>query len=288
MPRPAIRLPRNSDSIHADTGGSITLRGHATNLVGLPTDFLASIEFNTNPRPIHVHGTREGHSELFAKLAGAENLPAAGAIFQDYMHALFGFRQEGQGPPPGSQPRRFRSSYLSLLQDWGFDSNHPQAAVLKGWAESRFGLFPTYHKAVLSQFGGPEWTQYVYEKLNSRYHNNCIFLQLDLLFEFCQWALRRFAVVPTPHLRLYRGMDTLDELFPTHSGAGADLCVRLNNVVSFTDQESIATQFGAYVLEADVPTAKLLFFNELLPRHTLRGEAEFIAIGGDYRIRLSR
>ncbi len=32
----------------------------------------------------------------------------------------------------------------------------------------------------------------------------------------------------------------------------------------------------------DVPIVKILFFNALLPRHPLKGEAEFVVIGGDY------
>jgi NAD+--dinitrogen-reductase ADP-D-ribosyltransferase len=62
---------------------------------------------------------------------------------------------------------------------------------------------------------------------------------------------------------------------------------RLNNVVSFTDSREMAGQFGSYIIETRVPLVKILFFNELLACHPLRGEAEYLAIGGDYQVRIS-
>ena len=38
--------------------------------------------------------------------------------------------------------------------------------------------------------------------------------------------------------------------------------------------------------EAHVPTEKM-FFNDLLPRHDLKGEAEYRVIGDDYRVSVS-
>ncbi|MDD1631991.1 MAG: NAD(+)--dinitrogen-reductase ADP-D-ribosyltransferase, partial [Methylococcaceae bacterium] len=32
----------------------------------------------------------------------------------------------------------------------------------------------------------------------------------------------------------------------------------------------------------------LVFFNELLPRHALHGESEYLVIGGDYRVKVLR
>jgi ADP-ribosylglycohydrolase len=61
------------------------------------------------------------------------------------------------------------------------DSNNAQGAVFKGWVESRFGLFPTYHKQHIASFISKDWIMSIEEKMNSRYHNNCIDMQLDLL-----------------------------------------------------------------------------------------------------------
>jgi NAD+--dinitrogen-reductase ADP-D-ribosyltransferase len=263
-------------------------QAHSTNLVGLPPGLLGSTSFNDHPCSLHIHGTRESNPGLFTRIEACPSLPEAGVIFQDYMDVVFGHETQRCRASGHPGRRRYRSSYLGLLQDWGFDSNNPQGAVLKGWVESRFGLFPTFHKAPLTRFGGHEWMRYVEEKMNSRYHNNCILLQLDLLFEFCQLALRRFTHPSSAHLVLYRGIDTLDAFHPDKSEGPGEYVVRLNNVVSFTRHPSIATEFGAHVLEARVPIVKLVFFSELLPAHALRGEAEVIAIGGNYRVRLLR
>ena len=90
--------------------------------------------------------------------------------------------------PEQGERRRYRTSYLRLLKDWGFDANSPAGAVLKGWVESRFGLFPTFHKEPLQRFNSPAWFAYVEEKMSSRFHNNNIYMQLDVLYEFCQWV----------------------------------------------------------------------------------------------------
>jgi hypothetical protein len=221
--------------------------------------------------------------ELLAEIQPAE----AGDVFQDYMSVVFGFEEEQRLGDDRQGRRRFRGSYLRLLQDWGFNSNNPQGAVLKGWAESRFGLFPTFHKQPLTGFATPAWMGYVEEKMASRFHNNCIYLQLDLLFEFCQWAIARFKMPACRHIRLYRGVDNVGEFCALGAANGREILVRLNNIVSFSSDRTHAGQFGAYILETDVPVVKLLFFNDLLPRHPLRGEAEYLVIGGNYRVRLT-
>lgn len=261
--------------------------GHTTNFVGIPTAVLASADFNRYPVPLHIHGTREANRGLFEQLNTADNIATAGTVFQDYMSVIFGYEDEQRFGIDAEGRRRFRSSYLKLLQDWGFDSNNPQGAVLKGWVESRFGLFPTFHKAPLTGFTTEAWAIYITEKMSSRYHNNCIFLQLDLLYEFCQWAIQRFHPATSQHLTLYRGVDSLANYPTLAPGHSAPFVVRMNNVASFTSQREIAERFGAHVLEIRVPAVKLLFFNELIPRHALRGEAEYLAIGGDYWVRLA-
>ncbi|WP_428624050.1 NAD(+)--dinitrogen-reductase ADP-D-ribosyltransferase, partial [Sedimenticola sp.] len=62
--------------------------------------------------------------------------------------------------------------------------------------------------------------------------------------------------------------------------------VILNNVNSFTDNRERAEEFGDYILEARVPLAKIFFYNRLLPG-MLRGEDEFVVIGGMYEVRVT-
>ncbi|CAL1240557.1 NAD(+)--dinitrogen-reductase ADP-D-ribosyltransferase [Candidatus Methylocalor cossyra] len=257
--------------------------GHSTNLVGIPTGLLASTAFNEHPLPLHISGTREANYGLFARLRESRDPGEAAAIFQDYMYVLFGLHGEPKADRGG--PRRFRSSYLKLLRGWGFDANNPQGAVLKGWVESRFGLFPTFHKAPLTRFGSPAWITYIEEKMSSRFHNNSINLQLDLLYEFCQWVSARFARPARRHLVLYRGENRFDEQRLIGPREGRWLTVRFNNLVSFTAHRETACEFGDYILEVRVPVVKILFFDQLLPQHPLQGEWEYLVIGGDYRVR---
>ena len=262
-------------------------RGHSANLVGVPTGLLASSAFNDFPLPLHIRGVREMHAPLFEQLSLAADQTAAAQLFQDYMNNTF---QLHATPRSANVLRRFRTSYLRLLKGWGFDANHREGAVMKGWAESRFGLFPTFHKAALTRFAAGAWNRYTEEKMSSRFHNNDILSQLDLLYEFCQWSLARWVQRGRRHLTLYRGVndfseDCLPQGRPRQRKGEA--LVRLNNMVSFTSQRDIACEFGDIIVEAQVPVVKIVFFNELLPRHALRGEAEYLALGGDYRVQLA-
>ncbi len=266
--------------------------GHSTNLVGLPTDLLGSAAFNDHPVDLHVSGVREMNKGLFEMLSQSDCQADAGDAFYKYMMAMFGIDPEQQerereaahssGRPP--RPRHYRSSFLRLLKGWGYDSNSPEGAVLKGWVESRFGLFPTYHKAVLARVGGQEWATYVEEKMSSRFHNNSIYTQLDMVYEFCQWSLRRFGVSPSQHIRLYRGTNSFDEHQIVERIDKHTVVMRLNNLASFSWDRETADCFGDVILTADVPMVKIVFFNTLMPISPLKGEGEYLVIGGDYRV----
>lgn len=256
----------------------------SSNLVGVPTSVLASVDFNAEPRPLHVSGVREDHHTLFRYLSEAASAFAAGTTFQDYMTVVFALTLVGRRDD-GQTLRHYTASYLKLLADWGFDANGVAGAVLKAWVESRFGLYPTFHKGPLpSGLSGPHWSTYVTEKMASRYHNNSIYQQIDLLYEFCQWHLARFNDDSTAHIKLYRGVNRVDEERVGKRTRGHEMVVTLNNLSSFTHCREIADEFGDYILEVDVPKVKILFFNELLPRHPLKGEAEYLVIGGEYRV----
>lgn len=259
--------------------------GHSINLVGIPTGLLASTAFNDYPLPLHINGVREMNKSLFEMLARSSSAGEASEAFRSYMGALFGLDSEQRLKRADS--RRFRSSYLRLLQGWGFDANGPEGAVLKGWVESRFGLFPTFHKEVLERYPAPGWMRYVEEKMSSRFHNNSINLQLDLLYEYAQWALARDFAPGRKHLTLYRGVNDFKE-HPIRERLGkGSAIVRQNNLVSFTSDRLRADEFGDCILEAQVPTVKILFFNDLISGTTLKGEGEYLVIGGDYQVQFS-
>lgn len=267
---------------------NIYKHGHSSNLIGIPTADIADANFNETPKQLHIAGVRESASALFEALDKQTTRDDCGRIFQDYMCDIFGFGAENKLPQNCSGRRRYRNSYLRLIQDWGLDSNNAQSAVLKGWAESRFGLFPTFHKQHITGFMSKEWMVYLEEKMNSRYHNNCIYMQLDLLYEYCQWVIERYAYPASSHKTLYRGVNTLDNHCLVEEQDKSHKTVRFNNIVSFTDRRSIASEFGAYILEVEIPMVKLIFFNDLLPHHALHGEAEYLVIGGDYHVKVQR
>lgn len=114
--------------------------GHSTNLVGVPTGLLASIAFNDYPVPLHIAGVREMNRSLFEMLSQAESAEEAAWAFEEYMGTVFGLDVEQRDKADAPGKRRFRSSYLRLLKGWGWDSNGPEGAVMKGWVESLFGL----------------------------------------------------------------------------------------------------------------------------------------------------
>lgn len=279
-----------SEAANAEIGTApaAELIGHSTNLVGLSTTFLADVAFNAKPVATHISGVREMNGGLFEMLDLAADLAEAGEAFQSYMMAMFAIDIEQREPKAAAGKRRFRSSYLRLIKGWGYDSNSPEGAVLKGWVESRFGIFPTFHKERLIRQAPDAWATYVAEKMSSRFHNNSIMAQLDLVYEFCQWALVRFAFPGQSHVTLYRGINGFDE-HPIRARIDKRTVVmRLNSLSSFTAEREIADCFGDIILTARVPREKILFFNTLMASHPLKGEGEYLVIGGDYELHVSR
>lgn len=259
-------------------------RGQGSNLVGVDAAFLGSAEFNDTNATLRIAGARAAHWELFRTLDATSDPTAAAQYFSDHMTRTFDLVPRPRTEQTPGKRRYYRSSYLRLLRGWAYDSNSPEGAVLKGWVESRFGLFPTYHREPLSKFSSAAWATYVEQKMGSRFHNNAIFDQIDLLYEFAQWSLDRARPERRPWV-LYRGINDFDEHPIVARSDRKHAVVRLNNLVSFTSQREVASCFGDCILETAVPVAKILFFNALLPRHALKGEDEVLVIGGDYQVK---
>lgn len=256
---------------------------YGTNLVGVSSHWLASCGFNTAPRALHIAGTRASHRGLFSLLDAAPDGQAAADVFEHYMALSFGIGKR-QAELWGTPKRVWRSSYVKVLQGWGFDANSPPGAVLKGWVESRFGITPTFHDGPLERFPSAAWLRYLQQKLGSRYHSNCIQLQLDLLYEYCQWSLARFAGDGPARRTLYRGIDRSQAHFLRGGLSERRGVLRLNNLVSFSSSRAQAGVFGELIIEAEVPHAKLLYYPGLVRDKVLTGEGEWLVIGGDYDV----
>ncbi|ODU66492.1 MAG: hypothetical protein ABT00_22145 [Bordetella sp. SCN 68-11] len=82
-------------------------------------------------------------------------------------------------------------------------------------------------------------------------------------------------------------MNDLSEHHVVSTLSRREAIVRQNNLISFTDDREVADQFGDTILEVQVPLVKILFFNGLLPGPVLKGEGEYLVIGGDYRVQMS-
>lgn len=282
MVMPCSATPESTESPHAWA---------ATSLVGLSPRLIGSVEFNDHPERLRIHGTRESARGLFHLLDTVGCPDEAADFFRHFMAMRFGLTPDTDARQR-SERLRWKSSYIRLLEGWGFDSNSPAASVLKGWVESRFGLVPTFHGEPLERFPSPAWVGYIESKMTSRFHNNNINQQLDLLFEFCQWMVRRFGLPPrspmSKHLRVWRGVNGLAEHRVVAGSLQERECVlHLNNLVSFSLTRERAETFGDWILETEVPVQKIVFFPGLLGHSLLAGEGEIIALGGAYRVKAS-
>jgi NAD+--dinitrogen-reductase ADP-D-ribosyltransferase len=106
--------------------------------------------------------------------------------------------------------------------------------------------------------------------------------QLDLLYTYCQYEIGRQRPGAT-HITLYRGVNRLadhEALSEMRQGRGVML---LNSLTSFTPSRERADEFGDFILEVNVPLAKVFFFHRLLPG-MLKGEEEYVVIGGVYEV----
>lgn len=258
--------------------------GGSYNHCNLPPWVIASRHFNDHPQPIEIQGVRQANRFLFRKLDSVPTAEERGEIFNDYMSVKFQLHQ-WQNQATDTARKSLKNSYLRYLRGWMMDSNSVEGAVLKGWVESRIGLLPTYHKARIRGVHSEEYFQYALDRTKGSARTNAINSQLDLLYEYCQYELaRKYPAISS--LALYRGVYDASEHDVLEFPSRREQTVRLNNLSSFTSDEERAWEFGFTVWEVRVPFAKIFFFNDLLPNSIMKGEGEYMVIGGEYRLRL--
>lgn len=253
------------------------------NHCNLPPWVIASRYFNENPQPIEIMGVRQGNKFLFQRLKEIESTEARAIFFNDYMSVAFQLHQ-WETQTTDKARKSIKNSYLRFLRGWGMESNSIEGAVLKGWVESRFGLTPTFHKTKIHDIHSEEYFLYAVDRMKGSERTNAIYSQFDLLYEYAQFELKqRFA--EDRWLTLYRGVFDQGEHELIESIGKRERLVRLNNLSSFTSHEERAWEFGHTVWEVRVPLCKVFFFNELLPSSILKGEAEFMVLGGEFKVR---
>ena len=104
---------------------------------------IGSEEFQADPQPIEIDSARTTDARLFRRLDEIPSAEERSRLFHNYVCAKFGL-EESATPQAEHQPNAIHG-YTYFLRAWGADSNGPAGAVLKAWAESRFGLLATYH-----------------------------------------------------------------------------------------------------------------------------------------------
>ncbi|VAX12354.1 NAD(+)--dinitrogen-reductase ADP-D-ribosyltransferase [hydrothermal vent metagenome] len=249
------------------------------NHCNLPADILGSLTFQQYPTDLLLDGVNALHHGLFSELDKCSDVPQRGQIFMNYMQACFQLATpEEAGAGPDS---RYKANYLRLLRGWMFDADEQEAAVLKAWIESRFGLLTRYHKARITSFDCEPYYRYIAERSQGLYNTNALEMQLDLLYSYCQYELAQR--ISSKHLSLYRGINHFNELEILQQDGKTEIITLLNNLNSFTNQYERASEFGDIVLKAQIPYSKIVWFPELLSGR-LQGEQEYIVIGGLYRM----
>lgn len=255
---------------------------HPINRCNLPPWAIASHHFNANPQQLEIQGVRQTNRLLFERLAKLETVEERGLQFHDYMDVKFQLHQ-WQREASKSSRRSLKNSYLRFLRGWLFDSNSIEGAVLKGWVESRFGLVPNFHHRPIRSFEDEAYQRFAFDRMKGAERTSAIFSQLDLLYEFVQQELPHHYPGRT-HLRLYRGINDLEEHLILEQYDRKHCLLRLNNLNSFTDDFEHAWEFGSRVLQTEVPLVKIIFAGGLLPRSLFRGEDELLVIGGEYEV----
>lgn len=251
------------------------------NRCNLPAKILGGLTFQRHPTPLLIDGVNELHKDLFRRLRNISSAEHRASCFIDYMTVRFRLEAlEEQGYQPNIRRDRRNANYLKLIRGWMFDSNSRESAVLKGWVESRFGLMPRYHRGPIRHYNDETHDRYQHDRATGLYNTNALEAQLDLLYSYCQYelALRR---PEQAHVTVYRGTNNIERYEVISKLDKRRQIVLLNNVNSFSSHMERADEFGDQLLEIDVPKQKIFFYSGLLPR-LLRGEEEYVVIGGLY------
>jgi len=256
------------------------------NHCNLPAVILGSLTFQRHPTPLVLDGVAELHLDLFARLDHLRLPQQRAELFRDYMTVAFrlehpeeiGFTDHANK----GRNNRVKATWMRVIRGWAFDPDGREAAVLKGWVESRFGLTPRHHGSALHDPNSEAYHRYAVMRAEGLYGTNALEAQLDLVFTYCQYELKRTAADAT-HLTLYRGVNRVDAHEELDADASSQRILLLNNISSFSSERERAGEFGDYILCVEVPIAKVLFHCSLLPG-VLQGEGEYLVIGGAYEV----
>lgn len=252
---------------------------NALNKANLPGSIIASATFQQHPDTLHIDGCETLYKSLFQHLDQHDDPEIRADIFHRFITAHFCLDHlEDAGWKKGQGNKRNKMDYRGLLRGWLFSSDNRDAAVLKAWAESRFGLRTLFHGHIL--LGDVNQTfqdQYLRDAIHGEYGSNAIMNQLDLLYSYVQYESRK-RWPGRSHLTLYRGIQHRQQP-RLYLPEMPDNTILLNNLSSFSFNPERADEFGDTVFKAEIPLSKVVMFSGVLPR-TWQGEEECLVLGG--------
>jgi NAD+--dinitrogen-reductase ADP-D-ribosyltransferase len=231
---------------------------------------------------LEIQGTLHLGRNFFTEIEKIDDPELRGRRFHDFMDVTFQLHQWHREVSRSSQ-KSLKNSYLRFLRGWLFDSNSIAGAVLKGWVESRLGLIPTFHRKTIASVHSEDYYQYLVDRMEGSSRTSAVLSQLDLLYEYVQYELRR-QKPECSHLTLFRGVNDFEEHVILEKTSNNYFLMRLNNLNSFTSDFERAWEFGTRVLKAEVPLSKVFFLCGVLPKSLLKGEDEYLVIGGEFEV----
>lgn len=258
------------------------------NRCNLPAVIIGSLRFQQHPVALKLDGVEELHHQLFDELENLNDQNKRSIHFMDYMRSAFLLDHPDEAGSVAGNKRyqREKADYLRLLRGWFFNPDGIEAAVLKGWVESRFGLLPRNHEGPIRDYGEDAYRRYQHQRSLGLYNANALEAQIDLLYCYCQYELSHGYPLQQ-HLNLFRGTNRLLDYEMISSDNSQQPAVLLNNLTSFTASRECADEFGDNIIETSVPLAKLLYFPGLLSAIP-QSEMEYLVLGGVYQITVYR
>ncbi len=254
------------------------------NRCNLPPWVIGSSAFNDDPRPLEIQGVHQANAFFFRTLDAIDDPEERTRRLEDWLSVRFQLHQWQAQETPLAR-KALKNGWLRYLRGWGQDSNSVEGAVLKGWVESRMGIRPTFHRVPLGRPapGDEAWQRYARDRMEGSARTSAIHDQLDLVYAFTQYELRRRGP-ETRWVTLWRGQHDVGSDQLVRQLGGREQVVRLNNLCSFTADPERAWEFGSTVWEARVAYPRLFACSWLLSG-ALGGEREALVIGGELRVR---
>ena len=253
------------------------------NKCNLPSNILGSLSFQNEPLELKIDCLHELYKKLFERLSITPLKEKRTHDFLKCLIAHFSLDKLSEVGFSGDlRLNRSKIDYRRVIRGWHFNSDSTEGAVLKGWVESRFGLYPRYHIRAIRSVYDDSYTEYLISKAKGLYNTNALESQLDLIYSYCQYELQ-LKYTESKTIKLYRGINKLESFEIKKSDLNREFAILFNNINSFSVSKERAEEFGDYVLETQVPISKIFFYNSLFPE-LLDSEEEYIAIGGLYRV----